>query len=111
MMENQPTNLFDLIKVNKIQKGFIEINSENKLIEMLISLFQVERQNQNKILQFISNSLLLGTYTDKLTLDQKYKGLVNEASTFEEIEVYNTLTDLCKLCWEYSTLKFETKNN
>ncbi|MGV3467432.1 MAG: hypothetical protein ACO1OT_19355 [Heyndrickxia sp.] len=106
-MENQPKNLFDMYKVNKMEKGFIEIHSQNQIIEKIMNLLEKEKRNQNDIILFINASLLLGTYSDKESLDQRYKELVREATErFDDIEVYNTLTDLCKICWEFSNIKF-----
>jgi len=106
-MANQPTNLFDMYKVNKIEKGFIEIHAQNQIIEKIMNVLEKEHTNQNDIIQFINATLLLSSYKDKESLDQRYKDLIKEVlEKFEDIEVYNTLTDLCKVCWEFSNLKF-----
>ncbi|SEQ29300.1 hypothetical protein SAMN05216232_2155 [Virgibacillus subterraneus] len=109
-MNKQPENLFDLVKVNKSYKGYIEINSDLNLLSTLMELFQEGREDNEKLIKLINSSLLLGQCKDRKELDQKYKEIINEIGEFDEIEVYNTLTEWGKLCWEISLNKLYTSD-
>ncbi|WP_408011153.1 hypothetical protein ACJROX_12950 [Pseudalkalibacillus sp. A8] len=104
-MGKQPENLFDLVKVNKNYKGFIEVNSDQNLLSKVIELFQEEREQNHELINVINNSLILGQCRDKRDLEEKYKEVIRTIGEFDDIEVYNTLTEWSRLCWEISLNK------
>ncbi|MBD1221903.1 hypothetical protein [Virgibacillus halodenitrificans] len=109
-MNRQPENLFDFVKVNKSYTGYVEINSDFNLLTTIITLIHQRPEDHEKLIKLINSSLLLSLCKDRKEMDEKYRELINQIGEFEEIEVYNTLADWVKLCWEISINKLSTSN-